>query len=436
MTELRHLARFHKAGQGLFFTGSFYRVHDSKEIRYMIDCGSEYKKSLDNEIETYIQTYNKEDLNFLILSHLHLDHVSGLEKLLKDFDKDKINNIFLPYFDLPTRIFLFLIWKNKIKEIDKSLDWVLDFILQPVEFLRSRNYQNNIIFIHDSDDNLKDTQLPIVTLPDIEIKANNAKIPDENELKSARSKNVLHLKNCQILLYSLVEFDLWYKSCSLSKLEKFKEEIKDIQVKEELKKIKKDSPLYELFKEIHKDLNDTSLCVSITCENELRPKINSFLLPEDFIQNHRALKVSYFNKYEANGKYSEVYSKDEYLHRSYGYNKYSLFAKFGYLFTGDINLAPRSGKENDNFKSLIIHFLPKAAEIGILIVPHHGSQYSWDSKLLNYLNNPFCVISSGIENKYRHPDFLVVNDIFKKTGWSWTNNEISFDHGVVLKWGR
>ncbi|MGP0689573.1 MBL fold metallo-hydrolase [Priestia aryabhattai] len=446
MLNIHQVSRFNKAGQGQFYSASFYNVQENKEIRYIIDCGtSAGAPGLKNEINNYIQTFKaKEKLDFLILSHLHADHVSGLKQLLTRFkEKDiEVTNVFLPYFDKATRIYLYLRWKfeGRIEGEDKFDEEILDFILEPVEFFEKYKVKN-IYFIHESDE-------PDVTFSnndpsgnresDINIGNVNVKKPDDNELKGSTLKNVLHVKNCKISLYTIIEFDFWFKSCDDQKLKNFKDEVKKIKIKEELKKIKRSSALYKAYDKLHKNFNDTSLCVSITY-NPDPTDIKSFLMGENVLSNAMAVKSPDFRNFRLDNDWdkSNFTASQGGISLPVKSGRYmahdvQMFEKFGYLFTGDLDLGPnKDGSESDTLLSFLQHYNLKRGRIGVFIVPHHGSQLNWDKRLLEYFCNPFCVISSGKESKYRHPDFTVVKDI-SLGGWSWVNNEYSFDHGYIL----
>ena len=81
---------FHNVGQGLFYTG---KVGD---FNFMYDCGSERRRHLNSVISNYKNhklTVSRVDL--LILSHLHDDHVAGLNALLNN--GISIDTTILPY---------------------------------------------------------------------------------------------------------------------------------------------------------------------------------------------------------------------------------------------------------------------------------------------------------------------------------------------------
>lgn len=90
--------KFRPIGQGLFYTGSLF---DGK-YNFVYDCGTDSAKCyLDKEIDklkfeirNHDSNTGKPILNFVVISHLHKDHISGLQQLLKKF---KVKQLYLPY---------------------------------------------------------------------------------------------------------------------------------------------------------------------------------------------------------------------------------------------------------------------------------------------------------------------------------------------------
>lgn len=88
---------FHPVGQGIFYSGSL----NGSNYNFVFDCGSESDKCLlDDEIELLYQSMiglgkkQKPTIDFVVISHLHKDHYSGLPRLLNRF---KVKEIYLPY---------------------------------------------------------------------------------------------------------------------------------------------------------------------------------------------------------------------------------------------------------------------------------------------------------------------------------------------------
>lgn len=86
---------FRPVGQGLFYTGSLLYGH----FNFVYDCGTENRQNiLNREIMHYRHDLNrfvdKPLLDFVVISHLHKDHYSGLYELVKNF---RVKKIYLPY---------------------------------------------------------------------------------------------------------------------------------------------------------------------------------------------------------------------------------------------------------------------------------------------------------------------------------------------------
>lgn len=95
--------RFHPVGQGLFYTGQLnadpFSLCNNNTFRFIYDCGSESgKKVLHSAIDDCCGEWrtdkDKPEIDLVVISHLHNDHVNGLGYLLK---KVNIGQIVLPY---------------------------------------------------------------------------------------------------------------------------------------------------------------------------------------------------------------------------------------------------------------------------------------------------------------------------------------------------
>lgn len=114
--------------------------------------------------------------------------------------------------------------------------------------------------------------------------------------------------------------------------------------------------------------------------------------------------------------YESVYGKER--HNSYSltlfsgisncgqhcaYNPYLLvdedykFCPLNCLYTGDFEAS-----NNDNFAKLKKFYSEYWDSIGILQVPHHGSEHNLNCGL--YTPPKLCIISAGIKDRYGHPD--------------------------------
>lgn len=81
---------FHPVGQGLFYTGALLRGN----YNFVFDCGSEERSCLYAAIENYVKELNGKPIDFVVISHLHIDHFDGLYRLSQ---MAHIKKVYLPY---------------------------------------------------------------------------------------------------------------------------------------------------------------------------------------------------------------------------------------------------------------------------------------------------------------------------------------------------
>ena len=147
---------FHPVGQGLFYSGSIdqtdhQRIHNGY-WNYVYDCGTEKCNGiLEESIFWYANSIKKQKLSLLILSHLHWDHVSGLNLLLALL-KDRVDTVILPYYFPSERAVIY----SRVKSMSgfkQSLDtaWYQEFIVDPAGFIMERSRVRQIIYMRAGD---------------------------------------------------------------------------------------------------------------------------------------------------------------------------------------------------------------------------------------------------------------------------------------------
>lgn len=122
---------FHNVGEGLFYSG------EVGSFNFIYDCGAEKRGHLYNVIENYTKGKQPSKLDLLILSHLHDDHVSGLNVLL---DRIPVDTVVLPYLPPIERLMVAL--RNK----DLPL-WFYEFLADPVSFLFERKRVKKVVLL-------------------------------------------------------------------------------------------------------------------------------------------------------------------------------------------------------------------------------------------------------------------------------------------------
>ena len=177
---------FHPVGQGLFYSGSI------GSFNFIYDCGSFNKKTLHKEIGKLCNDLsdkcNKPEIDLLIISHFHYDHICGMEYL---FYKFKINNVIIPYMTDEQKLFTvakliddFSIANTESIEDNQATDDLFqlkNLIINPYDYFRERT-DGNISILGEIDNT---AQSPIV--------------PEESE-SLHKAKEILTIRIVTLLL--------------------------------------------------------------------------------------------------------------------------------------------------------------------------------------------------------------------------------------------
>ena len=98
---LKHSRKQHAIGQGFFHSG-VVAIEDNV-FNYVYDCGSDYAEPINAAVTSYIDNLQQDFIDALFVSHLHFDHVSGLDRLLVSV---RAKRVFLPYLSPHSRLLL------------------------------------------------------------------------------------------------------------------------------------------------------------------------------------------------------------------------------------------------------------------------------------------------------------------------------------------
>lgn len=93
----------HPVGQGGFYSETFN--NDSQKINVIYDCGGNCKSSIESYIENYYPGQTEKTIDAVFISHLHDDHINGLDFLLKN---NHVKHLFLPQLTDDEKIELLL----------------------------------------------------------------------------------------------------------------------------------------------------------------------------------------------------------------------------------------------------------------------------------------------------------------------------------------
>ncbi|MDD4154403.1 MAG: MBL fold metallo-hydrolase [Bacilli bacterium] len=162
---------FHNVGQGLFYSGHL----NNNGFNFIYDCGSDSAaKYLDNAIDNQLPS---QDIDFIVISHLHKDHISGLKRLMNNYN---VKKIYLPYYgsgntslvkllcaaaSIPDKQFIKGLSESEVREI-----FIVEykFLYSFYDTQKNTEISEKIEFIVESDNKKSDwssPSYPEITIP-------------------------------------------------------------------------------------------------------------------------------------------------------------------------------------------------------------------------------------------------------------------------------
>lgn len=142
---------FHPVGHGLFYTGKI-TDYEGKTFNIVYDIGSKDLKVIGKEVLEYTNNIDG-SVDLLFISHLHIDHISGLNDLLKN---TKVKAIILPYLVFENLIFLknscTRVFTNDTKPEILKKNFLSSFYANPYQFLNDNTDDSCKVFFYSSDD--------------------------------------------------------------------------------------------------------------------------------------------------------------------------------------------------------------------------------------------------------------------------------------------
>lgn len=411
---------FHKVGQGLFYTGEISNREGENSFNFIYDCGSNSPASYRNDaIDKYLVGYHdmKKPIDLVVVSHLHIDHVNGFNKLLP---RISANTIIMPYINPIERIIMAIEYISELDEKD-YLDILADqndyfsLLAKPVQYFgehaqriivvggeppsRSKKLDNEANQNWGYDNfNQEDNESLSINLehdPVFEGKCLSA----DSYLSSMSEKVSYCNYKGEISHLKLWEFVFFCHKKDEGAFKRFKEELEKMKPRpqdnleyylnnlDELRKLKE---LYEAYKPA-KNINNTSL-----------------------VMYHGPIKASKrTEKGEVVFRLKPIYYEGGYICRQRQTNE------CGTWLLGDIDLKHNYDKMNKHFSD------KRLKGVATALIPHHGSTENWDSQILSHVaKEALWVVSHGIGRK-KHPALNVVESITQGNHICTSCNEIN-----------
>lgn len=389
--------KFHAVGQGLFYSSSL--SNDTNTVHIVFDCGSEKIAFVEREVIAYKKEVKEIDL--LVLSHLHKDHVSGLDELLKDM---KVKTVVLPYLNKYERLLLRI-------DHGTASQWYNNFLDNPYTWLSEKENITNIVVINGNGEQSSDNEeIPFQDFsPDDLFQTKNSLTKTDSVQEDEGT-----LFNQKISFYqakgSIQIANLYFKFFNYqidpTKLKNFETAINSLGIKDTqsalniLKDPKQRKNLEKAYEQIEKyDLNKTSLAVyqglifpkdKYNIDFQVTSSCNSHpIFLNGYCWNH----CDYFiHKHSLNTNC--IY----YLRSHCGNTCQNML---GTLLLGDIKLDYIRTKRKDEFFKCFATLLKT---VQVVQLSHHGSKNGWNDKLINEIPSSCLYIAShAVKNKHNHP---------------------------------
>lgn len=355
---MKMVRSFLPVGQGAFYCEQFKNNSLlGKTINIVYDCGSSTDVEL---VKKQIRaTFNKnEPIQAVFISHLHEDHINGLDFLLEYCD---VKNIVFPFTSNEEKTILLLY--NLVNEINQE-SFSFSFIKNPRNAIESK---------------VQDKQLPrLLQIIPQEFQGNRNIEDSYDTIRSGIDLSHYIFDNkllCNCWLY--IPFNFQHKN----KYERLMKEINLI-----------------FGNSFNEKLEIEELWRTSTTETKNKIKKAYESLPGSLNTNSMTL-------YSGTSKYSGVQFVLCNHSRSYPCCCCDFYYKnVGCLYTGDYD----AGKLT-NFEELRKKYIKYWKNIGCIQIPHHGSKNNFNNHFSKL--DAYFVISAGKNNKYRHPHSYVMKDL-------------------------
>ena len=376
--QINSTFRFHKVGQGLFYSGILTKTDDTHHntFSFIYDCGSESSNFfLYREIDEFKHLFpsNKRKLDMLVISHLHEDHVNGLERLL---DGIEVQTVVMPYINDGLKLLARL-------ELRSDDEFLKEFYTDPVAWFVSKGAKRVLLLGSEEEEDIYGNI--------------GQQYYEDQDIHIDGVLGISILDDTQIVyLKKLSTVKCWkfYWGFCFENLKLTVNRKTYIEIVEDFKK-QKCLTLEQIFK-------------SKRLTQELRRKIEknypNAQNRTSVVLLHRPIKKNCSCLIYFNDRYGGFLNeKVEFLNT---------------ILTGDIEL-----RKSDNLELLSNHDL-----FCVFQYPHHGSKNN-DLKRLSNPNVGFYIISCGIINRYGHPHNEILEQIQNIV---FVNERNAFDYQIII----
>lgn len=358
---------FHPVGHGLFYTGEI-TDDQGKTFSFAFDCGSENNKIISDiisngKLPNGIDDILPEQIDLLIISHFHSDHISNALDLIST---KKVKKVILPYLNDTTKI----LYASQIDSTlpDSSNLTLTQFIADPIPVIKGLNENCEVIILNE--DRESD-----FTQPEF---SDSENAPFEFKWTDRSSSSNQHAGNAS-LISPIWEFRFFMpKTGNSTKLQ----QLKDFFTSKSIT-IDNAASNYSAIETEMKRLGLANNASNIVCA-------------------HGPVRGLFITAIHCNRTCSPFFIPSYYLWR-YFYDRG--FVPYQFL-TGDAEIVDKS--------AFFHHYEHQLAGSILFQIPHHGSKYNWDDAFSVW--QPFCYlwpVTHNANNKRKHGIGTFPSAVFK-----------------------
>ena len=385
----------HPVGQGGMMSGLLEGF--GKQLSWVYDCGSNQTDALNREINNVAL---HSTIDYLFLSHLDSDHISGVDRLLS---RTKVKEVILPYLNEIDRL---VALAHDIAT--ETLTGEFQTFLTNIEGWFYERGVEHITYIEPlSDGQIGDQGPDIPSEPSNRENRITADWSTKGILISTRTKN-----SCPSVLQKTtaclqITIDSGFHWILAPYAHRPSDEVLNMFVKELRRKFNVRRITNKLLLSILKNENDLEKlreCYDLIWSDHNLISMALYAGPINAIES---------SCYCNNHSYWQKFRLNNLLYK----NEFSM----GWLSTGDMHLE-RSRRRN----AFISHYRKLLDMVNVFVLPHHGSKLNFHSSLIKVIPNSEQYVAAAGPNSYGHPskevesailvagkEFIEVNDNVK-----------------------
>ena len=363
---------FNPVGQGGFYCEFFEDDTTHETIKIVYDCGSMPKRNVEREMGKIFQ--ENEYIDAVFISHLHDDHINGLQNLIKDY---KVKNIFLPLLSNEEKNII----KIKYYLEKKTTSFEFDFFKNPQKAL------NNIC----------KNGFKVPKLYFVSDSKNDFDREKKEDLKIIKSG-----ENVASIIGGIQNIELFWRFKPFNIEQEYYTEIL-------IKALQKEGLELEDLDKL-KDLDNYD--INILCEMDFQKKLKRAFSK---LKGHNKNSMTLFSGPSDNNLNSNLSDYREFMNernlsRHFIKEPQEIFIpkNLGCLYTGDYDAKLY-------FRVLKEAYVDVWDYIEYFQVPHHGSAKNINESFVK--NGARYIISAGNKNRYKHPNPDVINMIRESGGF-------------------